>query len=320
MTTATTRPADHVASTISVSVVICCYTLKRRQGLAVAVDTVLGQLRHGDELIVVVDHNEPLGHDLRDTYGDRSTVVQNAFRRGLAGARNTGLQAARGDVVVFLDDDAVLHPAALEGARTAFAESTITALGGAVHPAWHGGSEPHWFPTEFGWVVGCDYRGLPPDGSAIRNPIGAAMAVRRGDLTRIGGFSDRLGRVGTLPAGCEETMMGIALSRRDPRARIIRHTAFAVSHTVPRDRMTLSYFVRRCFHEGRSKAVLAGLCGPRSSLASERAYATRTLPAGIWRARRRPARVLALGAGLLVTTAGYLVGLGSTHRGRDGTQ
>ncbi len=83
MTTATTQPADHVASTISVSVVICCYTLKRRQGLAVAVDTVLGQLRHGDELIVVVDHNEPLGHDLRDTYGDRSTVVQNAFRRGL---------------------------------------------------------------------------------------------------------------------------------------------------------------------------------------------------------------------------------------------
>ena len=114
--------------------------------------------------------------------------------------------------------------------------------------------------------------------------------------------------------------MGIALSRRDPRARIIRHTALAVSHTVPRDRMTLSYFVRRCFHEGRSKAVLAGLCGPRSSLASERVYATRTLPSGIWRARRRPARVLALGAGLLVTTAGYLVGLRSTHRGRDGTK
>ncbi|MDZ4268336.1 MAG: glycosyltransferase family 2 protein, partial [Mycobacterium sp.] len=152
---------------------------------------------------------------------------------------------------------------------------------------------------------------------AIRNPIGAAMAVRRGELTAIGGFSDRLGRVGALPTGCEETMMGIELTRRNPQARIVRHTPFAVSHSVPDDRTTLSYFVRRCFNEGRSKAILTRLCGRQASLKSERAYTTRTLPLGIWHARRRPSRVLALVVGLIVTTTGYLVGLVQTTKGED---
>ena len=42
--------------------------------------------------------------------------------------------------------------------------------------------------------------------------IGAAMAVRRAELQKIGGFSDRLGRVGTVPAGCEETELSIRIT------------------------------------------------------------------------------------------------------------
>jgi len=78
----------------------------------------------------------------------------------------------------------------------------------------------------------------------------------------------------------------------------------------------VSYFVRRCYHEGRSKAILSSLCGHQSSLASERTYTTRTLPAGVWHARRHPARVAALVAGLLTTSFGYLVGLAQTRSER----
>lgn len=311
---------DTGPAAIPVSVVICCYSSARRQMLGEAVSAVLRQLGSDDELILVVDGNEVLQRDLQDAYGASVTLLPNRFRRGLAGARNTGLQAASGEVVVFLDDDAVLHPDALGDARSAFADSTVTALGGAVHPSWHAGRRPAWFPPEFGWVVGCDYRGLPPDGAAIRNPIGAAMAVRRSELAGIGGFCDELGRVGSLPAGCEETMMGIELARRDPGARIIRRTGFAVSHAVPADRTTLSYFARRCFHEGRSKATLARLCGSGPALRSERAYTTRTLPSGMWRARRYPVRVVALAFGLLSTTAGYLTGLAIAMLRRQGVR
>ncbi len=303
-------PRDQRCSAaISVSVVICCYTQQRRRSLTAAADAALAQLAVGDELILVVDGNGDLHRELRARYGDRLHVIENRFRRGLSGARNTGLAAASGDVVVFLDDDAVLLPDALACVRSSFADAGITALGGAVHPSWQSGSRPDWFPPEFGWVVGCDYRGLPSDGAQIRNPIGAAMAVRRDDLAAVGGFSDRLGRVGALPTGCEETMMGIELIRRNPQARIVRQTRFGVAHDVPKNRATVSYFLHRCYYEGRSKAILSRLCGQRSSLESERAYTTRTLPSGLWHARRHPRRALALAAGLLVTAIGYLVGL-----------
>ena len=320
MVTVTVQPTpidQPVGAAISISVVICCYTTERRAALAGAVDSVLAQLGAADDLIVVVDGNEVLYRDLWAIYRCRATVLMNSSSRGLSGARNTGLQAASGDVVVFLDDDAVLRAAALDAVRMAYRDHGVVVVGGAVHPEWHHGSAPSWFPPEFGWVVGCDYRGLPADGAEIRNPIGAAMAVRRSDLVEIGGFSDRLGRVGKLPTGCEETLMGIELTRRDPAAKIVRRTAFAVSHSVSVDRMTVSYFVRRCFHEGRSKAILTRMCGQRSSLASERAYTVRTLPAGLWHARRHPGRMLALIAGLVSTAGGYLMGL-ARHTSRGG--
>lgn len=302
---------------VRLSVVICCYTMRRRHILGAAVDAVLTELHPGDELILIVDGDDrELAATLSADYHGQIRLRHNEFQRGLSGARNTGLRAAGGDVVVFVDDDAVLRPGGLDAVRTGFSEQAVVALGGAVHPEWCGGTRPDWFPPEFDWVVGCDYRGLAPAGAAIRNPIGAAMAVRRNELDEIGGFSSALGRIGTVPAGCEETMMGIELVRRDPRARIVRNTRFAVAHQVPRDRMTLTYFVRRCFHEGRSKAVLSSLCGQGSALGSEWAYTTRILPSGVWLARAQPRRIAALILGFAVTAVGYLAGrLGMRRQG-----
>nr|WP_261977896.1 glycosyltransferase [Gordonia sp. NB41Y] len=60
----------------------------------------------------MVDHNDALRTELdaRLAGDDRATVVANTGTRGLSGARNTGVANATQDVVVFLDDDAVLSP------------------------------------------------------------------------------------------------------------------------------------------------------------------------------------------------------------------
>ncbi|MDS1113147.1 glycosyltransferase [Gordonia westfalica] len=292
---------------IRLSVVICCYTQRRRPQLDAAIVATIAQLGADDELIIVVDHNPELFDDL--TAGaPELTVVANAGARGLSEARNTGTVAASGDVVVFLDDDACPTPGALDAVRTRMRDAGVVAVGGAVEALWETAA-PRWFPDEFGWVVGCDYRGLPDHGAAIRNPIGAAMAVRRHALLGIGGFSPALGRRGTLPAGCEETLMGIALRERDPDAGIVRDTTFRVTHFVPDDRGTFGYFTSRCYHEGRSKAVLTSLTGADTALASERRYTTRVLPTGVWRHRHTPARVAALVAGFVCTCTGYARGL-----------
>jgi len=294
--------------TATLTVVICCFLDQRRQQTVDAARSALEQLLPEDQLIVVVDHNASLQADLADTFGSAVTVVPNMFDQGLSGARNTGLHWADGEVLVFLDDDAVLVQNSLDRLREVFVKDHVVAVGGAVEADWQTGAPPHWFPREFGWVVGCDYRGLPADGEQIRNPIGAAMAVRRDALSAISGFSPELGRVGTLPVGCEETLMGVALRRQFPDLHIVRDTTFRVAHHIPQSRMTFAYFVRRCYHEGVSKAVLTRISGHQTALSSERAYTTRILPSGLWQSRTTPRRAAALIAGFLATSTGFVVG------------
>src|SRR5439155_542168 len=76
-------------------------------------------------------------------------------------ARTTGIDRAdRGDVIAFLDDDAVAEPDWLETMLRAYGDGSVMAVGGRIEPLWAAG-RPGWFPPEFDWVVGCTYVGLP---------------------------------------------------------------------------------------------------------------------------------------------------------------
>jgi glycosyltransferase involved in cell wall biosynthesis len=300
---------------IAISVVVCAYTMDRCDQLVAVVESVVPQLTvEFDEIIVVIDHNTELERAIAERLPARVRITSNTSTRGLSGARNSGVALARNDVVAFIDDDAVSRASSVAAVRQRFSDHAVQAVGGAVHPVWEGGRPPSWFPSAFGWVVGCDYDGLPDDGGDIRNPIGAAMAVRKSSLERVGGFSAELGRVGTLPAGCEETLMGIGLRSEFPEAKIIRETGFAVDHFVPRSRQTRRYFLNRCLHEGRSKAILSSLVGNGPSLSTEKNYVVRTLTASLLTGLRRGLRgdvsafdrVAMLVAGLFATVWGWL--------------
>ncbi|MFC3741776.1 glycosyltransferase family 2 protein [Paractinoplanes deccanensis] len=299
-----------------ITVVICAYTMGRWSDLRAAAASVARQLSDDDELVIVIDHCPPLLRlALDELRGCR--VIANDGRPGLSDARNTGVAASRGDVVAFLDDDATARPGWLESIRAAFAHGDVAVTGTRVEPRWQGDAAPRWFPEEFGWVVGCSYRGLPTQRRAVRNPIGASMAIRRSSFETVGGFSRLVGRVGTLPVGCEETEFCIRLAKASPVARIVFEPGAAVDHFVPRQRQTVKYFLSRCYHEGRSKAAVARLGGSRSALSAERHYVRSVLPRAVLRAlnpvllRREPVAALrgaAVVAGLAATVAGYVAG------------
>jgi glucosyl-dolichyl phosphate glucuronosyltransferase len=297
----------------TISVVICSYADWRWDDFRRACLSVEEQLAEGDELVVVIDHNDGLLERARAEF-PRARVVANAGRKGLSGARNTGVEISRGDVVAFLDDDAVAAPGWVAGLRSAFEPDEVAVAGTLVRPNWEGGSKPHWFPDEFGWVVGCSYRGLPETKATVRNPIGASMAVRRTIFGKVGGFSDAIGRVGTKPVGCEETEFCIRVSAHDPSYKVVFDPFAAVDHYVPAVRQTMKYFVSRCYHEGRSKRIVSLLQGTDASLSSERTYVRVTLPSavvkGVAGSLRRPSGLLRAGVvviGLTSTVLGYVV-------------
>lgn len=307
-------PERVAASRPGASVIVCAYTLDRWELLVKAVEAASEQCGPGDEVVLVVDHNDELLAKARGDLSDVASVVENGYERGLSGARNSGVEAGRGELLVFLDDDAVPAAGWLDKLLGPFdptsPTSDVLAVGGGARPAWSEG-RPAWFPEEFDWVVGCSYRGQIPDEQsdtvAVRNPLGCNMAFRRGVFTAVGGFREGVGRVGRHPLGCEETELCIRLRQARPDARILLVPAAVVDHHVPPERHRFAYFRRRCFAEGISKATVTGEVGATDGLSSERAYVTRTLPRGV--VRSGPRRAGAILAGLAFTTGGYARGL-----------
>lgn len=299
------------------SVVICAYTPARWGQLQAAVRSVLDQDPRPLEIVVVVDHCPQLESAAREAFAvDGVHVVSNRGARGLSGARNTGTACAQGNVIIFLDDDAVALPGWLAAHARHYDHPDVLGVGGRVLPDWED-SAPKWFPHEFGWVVGCSYTGQPATTAPIRNPIGANMSFRRLSIEAAGGFSESLGRVGSSPVGCEETELSIRVTVAHPGGRILHEPQATVRHKVPSTRGTWAYFRRRCWAEGRSKARVSELVRSRHALASERAYVRTVLPGGVRRnllqagRTRDPGHLLratAICAGLAITASGYCAG------------
>lgn len=307
------------------SVVVSTYDEKRWEDLSACLRSIGGQSLEPLETIVVVDHNPPLLERVGASFAD-AKVVANTGARGLAGARNSGIDVANGEVVAFIDDDARAEPGWLERLQASFEDAAIVGAGGALIPSWRGRA-PGWFPAEFLWVVGCSYTGLPEGRAPIRNPIGANMAVRAEILREIGGFREggdddaprEIRSRGVVRAGGnvpDDTDLAIRVKQHRPEAIWLYEPEARVLHSVTAERATPRYFVHRCYEEGIGKAALSRYVGSEDGLSSERNYAAKVLPRGVLtglrealRGNREGAlRAAAIAIGTLVTATGFLVG------------
>lgn len=110
-------------------------------------------------------------------------VVDASSRRGPAAARNQGVEAARGDVLVFCDADDVVAPGWLAAMARATAEHDFVAgsldFGRWRSPLPAGAQRPLWAPTTgtFGW---------------LKYALGANVAVSRKAFDHVGGFAEEL--------------------------------------------------------------------------------------------------------------------------------
>lgn len=163
----------------TVSVVVPCFNQARY--LRSAIESALGQSPPPLECIVVDDGSTDETAALAKSLG---VIVLTQPNRGVSEARNAGLAAARGDLVVFLDADDELLPDALAHGTTALAAAdrlsavvgccqVMDALGRPLRARQHA-IDPsdlygEWLSKNFVWTPG------------------AAM-FKRTALARIGGF------------------------------------------------------------------------------------------------------------------------------------
>ncbi len=307
---------------MDISVVICVYTEERWEDILAAVSSVRAQSLPARETLLVVDHNPRLLARLSREFqgvdvGEEVRVLANAGPRGLSAGRNTGIAACRGEIVAFLDDDAVAERDWLRYLASGYEDPRVLAVGGRTEPIWGSGRRPAWFPEEFDWVVGCTYRGLPRGRVQVRNVLGGNASFRRSAFDIAGGFATGIGRDGDKrPLGCEETELCIRLANARPDAVLLIDDRAVIHHRVPVVRERLRYFRSRCYAEGLSKALVARSVGRGKGLESERRYTTRVLPAGVGRGVRdallgRPGgagRAGAIVTGVAAAAGGYMLG------------
>jgi O-antigen biosynthesis protein len=201
------------------SVVIC--TRDRTERLDSVLTAVLRQ-DYPDFEVIVVD-NAPADDGVADLVGRRRAAGTNGvplrhvveWRPGLSWARNTGLHAASGQIVAYLDDDE--HPDRhwlAELARGFTLGRGVVGVSGLVLPAALDTPAQRLYEQFGGHSKG---RGLAAEvfdvaSHARQHPlyplpafgVGASMAFDREALLRIGGFDVALG-VGTPARACEDT-------------------------------------------------------------------------------------------------------------------
>lgn len=172
-----------------VSVVIP--TRDRWRFLARSLASALDQHDVALEVVVVDDgsRDEPPA-DIADLGDRRVVVVRNETSRGVSGARNLGIERARGDWVAFLDDDDLWAPAKLReqldranGAATGFVYSSAVTVDEALEPLRLVRAPP---ADELRARIGV--QNLMPAGQSN-------VIVRRDLIRRLGGFDERLSMI-----------------------------------------------------------------------------------------------------------------------------
>ncbi|WP_246561785.1 glycosyltransferase [Streptomyces roseirectus] len=190
-------------------------TRERAGKLVHALDSMLAQDHPGFE-IVVVDNapaTETTQDLIREKYAERVRYLCEPMP-GLALAHNTGLAAARGEVVAFTDDDVVADPRWLTELTSPFtSDPRLGCATGLILPARlrtpaqvllesHGGFSKGFAPRTYDPAAPPSDEPLFPF-TAGRFGSGAGMAFRTSVLRDVGGFDPATG-AGTLARGGDD--------------------------------------------------------------------------------------------------------------------
>ena len=243
---------------MKVSVVICTYSEDIYEHFEEAVESVLAQTYDDVEVVIVIDGDRDLYDRAENRWANHEDVLIhcNDHNRGLSASRNRGIELATGDVIAFMDDDAVADERWVEELVSVYNDRDVEAVGGTMTPIWIAG-EPAFLPAEFHWLVGVTHRGFPDEGP-VRNTFGSNISFRADALGQLDGFDEQLGRKGDRHVQGEETELAARL-RDELNGTLYYSPRARVGHKVFAYRTRFSWLVKRAFWQGYSKRVMKRL-------------------------------------------------------------
>lgn len=229
---------DDQSQAVTTSVVVCVNN--RPKQIAECVASLQASADRDFEIVVVddasTDETPAVVRQLAERATDTSLrIVTLRERRGASAARNRGIEAAAGELVLFVDSDCTVEPEWLTAMKRAFGEQPWAAASGCVRePAARN-------IAELAYAGSCRITTHPWSGPGL---VGCNMAIRRSVALRIP-FDE------ALPIYGEE----------DDLARRLRASGQAIGY-VPegivwhRHPMTVAAYLSQAVRHGRGSARL----------------------------------------------------------------
>jgi len=234
------------------SIIICTYN--RSELLAFCLESLAAQnVPAGSFEVVVVNNNSS---DETAAVATRFAVhfphyqVVNESRQGLSHARNKGLEVAKNEWVVYLDDDAKAAPDFVARASWMIGGGRYKVFGGVFLP-WYKYGRPVWFKDAYAsnkkynkicTLHGDDYA------------CGGIMAFEKSLLKKYGGFDPALGMSGTRVAYGEETEVQYRMRREG--IEIGYDPDWIIYHLVAPYKLRVGWFFKAGFAWGRDRILV----------------------------------------------------------------
>jgi len=255
------------ADALDASVIVCTYN--RAESLARTLHALAQQqLNPGVrwELIVVDNNSRDDTRAVVERFAASGVVpvVRYVFEatQGLSHARNRAIEEARGELLLFTDDDVRPEPDWMQRIVDGMIAHGCEGCGGYIAPDWEV-PPPPWLNERFyGFLaLRTDTTGTYRVTHVSNAPFGANMAFRRTTFEKFGAFDVTRGRKGNVLSSGED---GELFERLLTSGAVVMFIGDArVHHRIDGFRVTKRYFRRWRYETSRNIAQSRGLPGAR---------------------------------------------------------
>ena len=241
-----------------ISVILCTYN-RDKYIYNVLKSVAENDFPHSEYEIVLVNNNST---DTTESECQRfmTDYPDIAFRycveksQGLSYARNRGIMESQGEVLVYVDDDAVVNREYLQTYADFFNRNKeAVAAGGPITPRYDGCEEPSWMSHYTRQLVtgelnlGTREREFPKGAF----PGGGNAAYRKSVFDEVGLFNVELGRKGNSLIGAEEKDLFDKMTSRGMKFYYLPNAI--LYHLIPPKKLTQDYFDRLTYGIGVSE-------------------------------------------------------------------
>jgi glycosyltransferase involved in cell wall biosynthesis len=244
--------------TPEVSIIICTYN--RDAYIEESIKAIFEQStdRNLFELIVInnnsTDKTDEICKTLNRKYTSLTFRYYLEFQQGLSFARNRGIKEAKGNILAFIDDDAIAEKDFICNLLTFYRlHPEVSATGGRIYPRFEV-KKPKWLSSFLLPLISVlDLGNYPKPFPFKKYPIGANMALRREVIAKVLDFNTLLGRNGENLQGGEEKDLFIRIRANGFSIWYIPNAI--VHHVISASRLKPEFIKKLGTGIGRSECI-----------------------------------------------------------------